>query len=78
MSNRRDINMDNKDNSMSMDDIRDQAVNQNEVEEGVVISDDYIAQLWQYDIENPQMGMREKDELRKIFFNSEFDFNSGS
>ena len=70
--------MDNKDNSMSMDDIRDQAVNQNEVEEGVVISDDYIAQLWQYDIENPQMGMREKDELRKIFFNSEFDFNSGS
>ncbi len=78
MSNRRDINMDNKDNSMSMDDIRDQAGNQNEVEEGVVISDDYIAQLWQYDIENPQMGMRDKDELRKIFFNSEFDFNSGS
>ena len=46
-------------------------------EQGKVL-DEYMAGLWSYDMENPKLGMKSPEELNKIFFNRDFDFNASA
>ncbi|AVM41931.1 SseB family protein [Fastidiosipila sanguinis] len=39
------------------------------------VLDDYMAKLWSYDPENPELGMRDPKELEEIFTKADFDFN---
>lgn len=40
--------------------------------------DSYLSKLWQYDVEEPSMGMRAKDDLEALFYAKEFNFMRGS
>ena len=42
------------------------------------ILDEYMAKLWSYNPDDPQLGMRNKEELQAIFTQAEFDFNPGA
>ncbi len=52
--------------------------NNKSTDEENLVLDDYMAKLWSYDLDEPQMGMRPKEELRQLFFKAEFDFNPGA
>lgn len=40
--------------------------------------DDYMASLWVYNLEAPEMGMRSREELEKLFQQNEFKFVEGA
>lgn len=40
--------------------------------------DAYLAGLWQYDLEEPKLGMRKREDLEKLFYASTFNFQKGN